>query len=883
MSSNGKDSKKNQDLQEHYRIKIGHYFDIFYRVMKGLVNVFAILFIVIAALGGGAVIGYFASLVDDIPLPTHAEMSAQVNSYGKKSTLYYSDNRSISDLRSDLLRSPVPLDQMSPLVLHAVIATEDENFFEHEGIVPKAIIRAGLQEVTNASTVTGGSTLTQQLIKQQILSAEVTHERKAVEILYATHMENAFEKEEILEAYMNISPFGRNNYGQNIAGIEEAAQGIFGVAASELTLPQASFLAGLPKSPISYSPYTQYGEVKEDLSAGLSRQREVLYSMFREGYITEEAYNEALNYDVTQDFLRQSEGESNDPARSYVYDLVEREAREIFINRMIEEDGITRDQLNQNKELEQQYIERADLEMRNGGYDIYSTIDADIHNAVEKMVRENQDSLGSDRTFNYKDEDGNTHTSDPYPVQMGASIIENETGRVIAFVGGRDYNVDQYNIAFDSRRGTGSAIKPLMVYGPALAENYITPATIIPDIQTTISIPGSEPWTPRNFGRVTNEWRDARHWLAVSQNIPNVRLYLDMRAQGIDVAKYIRAMGIGEEALKDNEFSMPSISLGQVGLGPTPTEVAAAYAMIGNKGVYNKPYVIERIVDSSGEVVYQHEPNPTRVWSEDANYLLYDMMRDVVRNGTARSVPNFLNFNIDLASKTGTTNDTMDVWYAGTTPKISLATWMGYGNNNLTLQTENGMSASLRNVRNWTNIMNTIHSVKPEVLGIGETMQPPADGSIKRETVLARTGMKAGEVKLPNNRTARISGDTKSEIFSKNNLPGVTTYDFAVGAKPEELQKFWAAFGRSQQDADQNNDSDENNNENENNDSGDNESNDTDSNDNGNGNGESENSEDNNEEADEPETPPADTPPDDEENEESESSDEEDTPPDDEE
>ena len=330
MSSNNSTNQTRSEKNERVNIRFAHYFDIFYRVLKGLFTFFLFLIMIIGALGGGTVIGYFASLVEDIPIPTEVEMRNQVNSYGIKSSMYYADNSLISDLRSDLLRSPIPLEQMSPLVLNAIIATEDENFYQHEGIVPKALIRAGLQEFTNASMVSGGSTLTQQLIKQQILSAEVTHERKAVEILYATHLENKFGKDQILESYMNISPFGRNNRGQNIAGIEEAAQGIFGVAASELTLPQATFLAGLPKSPISYSPYTQYGEVKEDLSAGLSRQREVLYSMYREGYITQKDYNSALEYDVTLDFLRREEedDEERDPRQSYLYDIVEKEAKE---------------------------------------------------------------------------------------------------------------------------------------------------------------------------------------------------------------------------------------------------------------------------------------------------------------------------------------------------------------------------------------------------------------------------------------------------------------------------------------------------------------------------------------------------------------------------
>lgn len=289
MSSDNKKNNSNfeQEKFKEYGRKFGYYFDIFYRVIKGIVGVLLLIVVVLGALAGGTVIGYFGSLVEDIPAPTQAQMQSEINDYDVKSTLYYADDIIISDVRSDLLRTPISVENVSPLIIQGVVATEDENFFIHEGIVPKSLIRAGIQELSGAPMVTGGSTLTQQLVKQQILSAEVTHSRKAVEILYATHLENAVEKDDILESYLNVSPFGRNNLGQNIAGIEEAAQGIFGVSASEVNLPQAAFLAGLPQSPISYSPYNQYGEVKEDVSAGIYRQQEVLYSMYREGYIDE--------------------------------------------------------------------------------------------------------------------------------------------------------------------------------------------------------------------------------------------------------------------------------------------------------------------------------------------------------------------------------------------------------------------------------------------------------------------------------------------------------------------------------------------------------------------------------------------------------------------
>lgn len=855
MSSNDSNNKRNPDSNKDVLRSIGktfaYYFDIFYGVVKGLVGILIVLFIIIGALAGGTVIGYFASLVEETPMPTYAEMSEQVNNYNSKSTLYYADNSVINDLRSDLIRTPVPLEQISPLIINAVIATEDENFTEHEGIVPKALIRAGIQEVMNAPLVTGGSTITQQLIKQQILSPEVTHSRKAIEILYATHLENSFEKDEILEAYLNVSPFGRNNLGQNIAGIEEAARGIFGVPAAEVTLPQASFLAGLPKSPISFSPYTQNGLIKEDLTEGLTRQGEVLYSMFREGYITEEAYQAALNYDVTQDFIVSSEDDMERYSRSYVYDLIEEEARNLFIMYFMREDGLSEERIKEimissellkqtkfltpenttlyqaNVSVKNEYLELADSEMRNGGYDIYSTIDPVVHNAIEQRVLELQDSLGAPQVVTFTTEDGETGET-VYPVQLGGTFIENETGRVLGFVGGRDYELSNYNRAFDMRRQNGSTIKPLITYGPALAENVITPATMIHDSAVIIKEPGQEDHEIGNASGIRGEFGSARRWLAISQNTPNTKVFLEMRDNGVDYAKYIRAMGIGPEAIPDEELYYPSTSIGGNTYGMSPTEMSGAYAMIGNKGVYNEPYVIERIVDSSGEVIYQHEPNPVRVWPEDANYLLYDMLRDVTgENGTTPYLHDALNFNVDLASKTGTTDETRDVWYAGTTPKVTFATWMGYDGNELSLL---GDYPTDRNVRIWADIMNTVYSVKPEIMGAGEIFEEP-DGVVE-ESVLAATGMKPGNVELPNNRTVRVSGDTKTEIFRRENVPKTTEYDFSIGAKPEELRGFWSRYADSQRSNRRNNRRNNNDDEDNDNDDSDNDDNDNDDNDN---------------------------------------------------
>ena len=204
--------------------------------------------------------GYFAALVKDEPLRSKEDMRQQIFSYEETSELYFANNIYIGKVRTDLDRRETTLNNISPYVIDAVLATEDAYFREHNGIVPKAVLRGLLQDVTNSATQTGGSTLTQQLIKNQILTNEVSYERKAKELLLAMRLEKFMTKDEILEAYLNVIPYGRNAFGRNIAGVETAADGIFGVKAKDLTLPQAAYIAGIPQAPFAYTPFIVAGE-----------------------------------------------------------------------------------------------------------------------------------------------------------------------------------------------------------------------------------------------------------------------------------------------------------------------------------------------------------------------------------------------------------------------------------------------------------------------------------------------------------------------------------------------------------------------------------------------------------------------------------------------
>ena len=226
------------------------------------------------------------------------------------------------------------------------------------------MVRALLGEVVGFGAGSGGSTLTQQLIKQQVLTNETSFKRKANEIVLALDLEKYLSKDEILTAYLNVSPFGRNNKGQNIAGVEEAAIGIFGVHAKDLNLPQSAFIAGLPQSPIVYSPYTNTGDLKQDYSLGMNRKDDVLFNMYREQMISKKEYEDAKKYDLSKDFQGRQDVEVQQ--HGFLYYTVYNEAISIVAKQQAKEDGVSDADYNKD-DVRNRYVEQAKVKMQNQG------------------------------------------------------------------------------------------------------------------------------------------------------------------------------------------------------------------------------------------------------------------------------------------------------------------------------------------------------------------------------------------------------------------------------------------------------------------------------------------------------------------------------------
>lgn len=699
----------------------------------------ALVFIIIIAIGGafglGIGAGYFASLVKDEPIRPYAAMQKDIYNYEETSELYFANNVYLGKVPTDLEREEVKINDVSSYLKDAVIATEDENFYTHNGVVPKSIFRALFQEVTNASTQSGGSTLTQQLIKNQILTNEVSFERKAKEILLALRLEKFFEKDEILEAYLNVSTFGRNSSGRNIAGVQSAANGIFGIDAKDLTLPQAAFIAGLPQSPFGYTPFTQEGKLKKNLEPGLNRMKTVLNRMYDQEKISKKDYDAAMAYDITKDFI----GPQKSPIEDYPAVTIEIQQRsiEIIAELLAKEDGYTKEDLQEDDILAEQYTTIADRQIHQNGYKIHSTINKKIYDIQQKTVK-NYSLFGPDKEQQVIDPETKEKVTIMEPVETGAIMIENKTGAIISFVGGRDYNREATNHATRSERSNGSTMKPLLVYAPAIELGTLSPGSVLPDVPLRLnpSAPGNV-W-PNNYDSRFHGLVTARFALQQSYNVPAVKAYVDILPQ--NPIKFVEKMGIS--SLTPADYSNRSAAIGGIEDGVTVEENTNAYSTFANKGKFIDAYMIEKIEDKNGNVIYQHEVKPVDVFSPQTAYLTLDMMRDVMNRGTAAAVNSRLKFKSDWAGKTGTAQDFKDSWLVATNPNVTFGVWTGYDTPK-SLKTSSLPSYSNRTNYLWADLLNAAYDVAPELVDPSESFKMP--GGIVRQSVCSISGLLPSE------------------------------------------------------------------------------------------------------------------------------------------
>jgi len=731
--------------------------------IKGILNTLFILGFIGGLFGAGVALGYGVALFDKAKVPQSEDLVKQVKNISSISEIVYADGSVIASIESDLLRTSVSSEEISDNLKKAIIATEDEHFLEHNGVVPKAVIRATLGTFAGLGSSSG--TLTQQLIKQQVVGDAPTLARKATEIVDALALERSMSKDEILTIYLNVAPFGRNHKGQNIAGAQQAAEGIFGIDANKLSIPQAAFLAGLPQSPITYSPYENTGELKsdEDLELGLKRAKDVLYNMYRTGALTQEEYDQYKDYNLKQDFL--PSGTVNAVSRDYLYFTAMSEATDRMYDYLVQQDNVSSQELKK-EAIQKAYHERAEQELSNGGYKITTTINKKIHTAMQNAVS-NYGRLVDDST------------GQP---EVGNVLMDNKTGAVLGFVGGRNYQTNQNNHAFDTKRSPASTTKPLLAYGIAIDQGLMGSASILSNYPTKFSN-GNPIMYVNSPGTGMMTLGEALNY---SWNIPAYWTYRMLREKGVDVKGYMEKMGY-----EIPEYGIESLPMGG-GIEVTVAQHTNGYQTIANNGVYQQKHMIAKIESPDGRVIYEYKSQPVQVYSKATATIMQSLLRDVISSRITSSFQSDLSsINPSLASadwigKTGTTNEDENMWLMLSTPRLTLGGWLGHDDNRPLAKG----AGHYRNANYMAHLVNAIQQAEP---GIWGNERFNLDSSVTKSQVLKSTGQKPGKVSI-NGKEVDISGSTVTSYWATKEGAPVTTYRFAIGGSDADYQNAWKSI-----------------------------------------------------------------------------------------
>ncbi len=529
-------------------------------------------------------------------------------------------------------RTLVKLERVPKVVVDAILSIEDRSFFSHSGLAPKRLVGAVLQGVMRGRSVRGTSTLTQQLVKNLFLTPERTFRRKAVEALLAVILDAKYGKEEILETYLNEIYLGQRG-SVSVTGVEEAARFYFGKPVSQLDLPEAAMLAGLISSPGRYSPFRNPERAK-------ARRALVLQGMLEERKIDRAAYEAALEAPLTR-----ASRPSNPIEAPHFVDFV----------------------LTQVKES------RSDLS--GAGLSLYTTLDPDMQAAAQAAVLKGLEDLEK-RFRKLRTKEGQE------PLQAALIALDPHTGSIRALVGGRDYQVSQFNRVVQARRQPGSLFKPFVFLAALERRDLVppvTPVTILQDspIALVFGTTEDETWSPRNYdgkflGPVT-----VRQALEESRNIPTVRLAVWETGGGgtllADVVAAARKAGITSRMK-----AYPSLALGSFEC--TPMEIAAAYSIFANGGILVKPNALLGLVGPGGRRIDRTDAPLSRAADPAAVAVLDSMLEGVVNRGTGGSARR-LGAQGVFAGKTGTTNDGRDAWFIGFSPRLLVAVWVGFDDN----------------------------------------------------------------------------------------------------------------------------------------------------------------------------------------------------------
>ena len=507
----------------------------------------------------------------------------------------------------------ISLDKISDYLVTTTIYTEDKHFYDHHGFDYLRILKAMYVNITSKSKSQGASTISQQYAKNLFLDFDKTWERKLNEMWLTMQLEVHYSKDEILEGYLNTI-----NYGHGMYGIENASKFYFDKSASDLTLAEAAMLTGIPKSPSNYSPIVNYTLAKE-------RQVNILYNLYKNGIISSNEYNQAINEELN------IVGEKN------YLDLA---------NIMYYQDAVMRE-LKALKEIPSSYLET-------GGIKIYTNLDIDSQRILEDSIKNN---LTTDKEL-----------------QVASVMMEPETGKILALVGGRDYNQSQYNRAYQSSRQVGSTMKPFLYY--AALENGFNASTTFTSEATTFTFSNQKTYSPQNYGeQYGNKPISLATAISYSDNIYAVKTHMFLGEDSlVNISKRLGITAKLEE--------VPSLPLGTASINII--EMTAAYSAFANEGYKVDGYLISKVEDLRGNVIYERKPEKENILNKSLTFILSDLL-------TSTYDSTFIDYNYPtaigiapkikhkLALKSGTTDS--DHWSIGYNKDIVTAVWVGYDDN----------------------------------------------------------------------------------------------------------------------------------------------------------------------------------------------------------
>lgn len=648
-----------------------------------------ILFLFIMALGVGAVVGVVAAFLRTAPTLDEVTFNPEMTTY-----IYDVHGREIARLHRGENRIPVPLSKVPQMVQDAFIAIEDHKFYEHHGIYFRGLLRSLLVNIRAGSFEQGGGTITGLLARNAFLSHEKTITRKIKEWVWTIQIERKYSKEEILETFLNEIYFGHSAYG-----VEAAAQTYFGKSISEVTLPEAAFLAGVINGPGYFSPHY-------DMEAAVRRRNIVLNRMAELGYITQEEAEEA---------------------KATPLEVIELQPRRREASYFVEY-------------ILQTYLipKFGDQQVYAGGLRVYTTLDLDLQRAAEQAVISLLPA-------------GTPDAKGLHQPQAALVSLDPQTGHILAMVGGR--GEDQFNRATSAVRQPGSAIKPF-VFALALEQRDITPATVFVDEPVEIPLVTGEVYKPSNFGNVYRGPLTVREALERSVNVVAVQVLLSLDGTMKRAVEFMKELGISTlvESGRVNDM-VPALALGGLTRGVTPLEMAAAYATFANNGIYVEPIGVLRVEAYDGTVLDEPRPERRVVLSEEASYLINDMLRGVIEapHGTGRAAADL---GRPAAGKTGTSQGDTNAWFVGYTPDLVTSVWIGNDQQSQPLD-----FGSRRAVEIWTEFMAQALADRPPRW----FERPPGVAQMRIDTM---TGLR-----VPDGCVYVPPGETRVELFIEGTEP----------------------------------------------------------------------------------------------------------------